>query len=109
MRRTIQGVMTSLVLAVSAMGQVPQASSITTTNPTPGLTQQLAQISAPALDLPIGPRDILDIRVLQDPTLNTRTVVGDDGKITFGLIGKVDLAGLIVQQVEVRIKTKLEA
>jgi polysaccharide export outer membrane protein len=65
-------------------------------------------LSAPS-DLPIGPRDTLDIRVLQDPTLNTRALVGDDGKVTFGLIGKVDLAGLTVTQAEARIKAKLEA
>jgi polysaccharide export outer membrane protein len=67
-----------------------------------------SQLSAPSQDVPIGPRDVIEIRVLQDPALNTRTVVGDDGKITFALVGKVDIAGLTVSQAESRIKTLLQ-
>lgn len=99
MRRTILLTMTVLTLALSAIAQVPQTSPATAV---PGA------VSIPSTDLPIGPRDVLDIRVLQDPTLNTRTVVGDDGKITFALVGKIDIAGLTPSQAEARIKSLLQ-
>ena len=61
-----------------------------------------------ASDAPIGPRDVLDIRVFQDPSLNTRTVVTDDGKISFPLIGKLDVSGLRPNELERLIKASLE-
>jgi polysaccharide export outer membrane protein len=60
-------------------------------------------------DAPIGPRDVLEIRVVEDPNLNSRVTVSDDGRINLGLIGKVDLGGLTPSQAEVRIKTLLES
>ena len=62
-----------------------------------------------ATDAPIGARDVLDIRVFQDPSLNSRVTVMDDGRITFPLIGKVEVAGLTPGQVEQRVKAALEA
>lgn len=100
MRRAIHAALTVLTLAVTASGQLPVAPATLTVPP--------AAISTPSTDLPIGPRDVLEVRVLQDPTLNTRTVVGDDGKITFGLIGKIDVAGLTPPQAEGRIKSLLQ-
>jgi polysaccharide export outer membrane protein len=91
-----------LVVAFAASGQLPQPS------PSPAVPLPPETISSPSIDLPIGPRDVLEIRVLQDPTLNTRTVVGDDGKITFALVGKIDLAGLTPPQAEARIKSLLQ-
>lgn len=102
MRRTILTAAAVLTLAVSAFGQVPQ------TPPTGNTQVPPPTLSTPSIDLPIGPRDVLEIRVLQDPTLNTRTVVGDDGKITFALVGKIDVAGLTPPQAEARIKSLLQ-
>jgi polysaccharide biosynthesis/export protein len=101
MRRTLLLTISMLAMAVAAAGQDPQTSASTV----PG---QLSAPLSPALDLPIGPRDVLDVRVLQDPTLNTRTIVGDDGKITFPLVGKIDVAGLTQPQAEARIKSMLQ-
>ncbi len=84
--------MSMLTLAAAAAGQDAQTSASSTV---PG--QQATQPLSPSLDLPIGARDVLDVRVLQDPTLNTRTIVGDDGKITFPLVGKIDVSGLMLQ------------
>ena len=95
-----------LIVAVSAAGQDPQTSASSTV---PGqLTQPQAQPYSQSLELPIGPRDVLDVRVLQDPSLNTRTIVGDDGKITFPLVGKIDISGLSQPQAETRIKSMLQ-
>lgn len=100
MQRTILAALSVLTVAAAAFGQLPTAPVTTTVPP--------AAVSTPSIDLPIGPRDVLEIRVLQDPTLNTRTVVGDDGKITFGLVGKIDVAGLTPPQAEARIKSLLQ-
>ena len=60
-------------------------------------------------DARIGPRDVLELRVIQDPNLNSRMTVTDDGRINLGLIGKVDIGGLTPAQAEYRIKTLLES
>jgi polysaccharide export outer membrane protein len=60
-------------------------------------------------DGPIGPRDRIDIRVVQDPTLNTISTVGDDGRVALPLLGKVEVAGMTPSQVEAQLKALLEA
>jgi polysaccharide export outer membrane protein len=87
------------------------------------LTVMVAVLSSPAFaqlpasastrptssDAPIGGRDVLDIRVLQDPALNTTATVGDDGRINLPVVGRVDISGLTPTQAEVRIKQVLES
>jgi len=62
-----------------------------------------------ASDAPIGPRDYIEVKVFQDPNLNTKITVGDDGRITMPLLGKVEVSGLTPVDLETRIKTMLEA
>jgi polysaccharide export outer membrane protein len=64
--------------------------------------------AAASSDAPIGPRDVLDIRVFQDPTMNTKVPVTDDGKISFSFLGKLDVSGLTPAQLEQKIKADLE-
>jgi polysaccharide export outer membrane protein len=66
------------------------------------------QPTAVSSDAPIGPRDVLDIKVFQDPALNTRATVTDDGKISFPLVGKVEVNGLRPVQLEQALKQALE-
>jgi polysaccharide biosynthesis/export protein len=61
------------------------------------------------VDARIGSRDVLEIKVVQDPTLNARLTVTDDGRINMGLIGKIDVGGLTPSQAEARIKSLLES
>ena len=69
--------------------------------------QELPILSA---DAPVGPRDVLDVRVLEDTSINNpRTVVSDDGSITLSVVGKVQVAGLTSTQIEARLKSILEA
>src|SRR5207237_10270425 len=63
---------------------------------------------ATSSDAPIGPRDVLDIKVFQDPALNTHATVTDDGKISFPLVGKVDVNGLRPVQLEQVLRQALE-
>jgi polysaccharide export outer membrane protein len=60
-------------------------------------------------DAPVGPRDVLDVKVLEDNTIGGRVTVGDDGQIVLNVIGKVAVAGLTSSQIEARLKSLLEA
>ena len=68
--------------------------------------QQLPLLST---DSPIGPRDVVEIKVLEDATMSGRMTVGDDGNIAVQNVGKIYVAGLTVSQVESKLKTLLEA
>ena len=61
------------------------------------------------LDYQIGPRDLVSVRVVQDPTLNTEARVNDEGQITMPLLGAVLVRGLTPGQAGARIKGLLEA
>jgi polysaccharide biosynthesis/export protein len=60
-------------------------------------------------DSPVGPRDVLDVKVLEDPQISGRTVVGEDGNIALNVVGKVLVAGLSASQIESRLQSLLEA
>ena len=67
--------------------------------------QELPLLSA---DVAVGPRDVLDVRVLEDPTMSGRVTVGDDGAIVLNLVGKVAVSGLSAAQIEAKLKSILE-
>jgi polysaccharide export outer membrane protein len=69
----------------------------------------LGENAPSASDAPIGPRDYIEVKVFQDPSLNTKITVSDDGRITMPLLGKVDVSGLTPTDLEARIKSMLEA
>lgn len=60
-------------------------------------------------DAPVGPRDVLDIKVLEDANISGRTVVNDDGVLALNVIGRVQVAGLTSTQIEAKLKALLEA
>lgn len=68
--------------------------------------QELPILSA---DAPVGPRDVLDIKVLEDANISGRTVINDDGVVALNVIGRVQVAGLTSTQIEAKLKTLLEA
>jgi polysaccharide export outer membrane protein len=68
--------------------------------------QQLPLLST---DSPIGPRDVIEVKVLEDATMSGRMTVGDDGNIVVNNVGKVYVSGLTAPQVEAKLKTLLEA
>lgn len=94
----------TLLVTSAAFAQFPSSET-----PNPSVMQQMqTPVSSPSSDTTIGPRDILDVRVLQDASLNARAVVGDDGKVNLPLLNKVDVAGLTTAQAEARIRTLLD-
>jgi polysaccharide export outer membrane protein len=68
----------------------------------------LGENAPSASDAPIGPRDYIEVKVFQDPSLNTKMTVSDDGRITMPLLGKVEVSGLTPTDLETRIKSLLE-
>jgi polysaccharide biosynthesis/export protein len=57
----------------------------------------------------LGPGDMIEITVYNNPDLTTKTSIGEDGTISFPLIGNVALGGLTRAQAEKRIAQGLEA
>jgi polysaccharide export outer membrane protein len=69
-----------------------------------------AQDSSFMGDAPVGARDVLDVRVLEDPTISaTRVVVSEDGQIVLNVLGRVQVSGLTALEIEARLKSLLEA
>lgn len=60
-------------------------------------------------DAPIGPRDVLDISVLEDKSINAKVTVGEEGTVVLNVLEKVQVAGLTASQIEGRLKSLLEA
>lgn len=68
-----------------------------------------AQLPVLSNDAPLGPRDVIEIRVLEDATMSGRATVADDGNIILTNVGKVYVAGLTPSQIESKLKSLLEA
>lgn len=61
-------------------------------------------------DAPVGPRDVLDVRVMEDTAMNDpRATVNENGEVALRVLGKVRVAGLTSTQIEAKLKTLLEA
>lgn len=60
-------------------------------------------------DVRIGPRDVVDVKVVQDDKLNVTATVSDEGAITMPTVGKIVISGMTQRQAEQRIQQVLEA
>lgn len=82
--------LTSLVLILAAFGAA---------------AQDFAGFSS---DTTVGPRDVLEIKVLEDPTITNKYTVTEDGQVVLNVIGKVSVSGQTTAQIEATLKTLLE-
>jgi polysaccharide export outer membrane protein len=64
--------------------------------------------TSPVSDYKIGAKDLLEIRVFELPELNQTVRVAEDGSISLSLLGKVDVSGLTVQQLEKKLASILD-
>lgn len=64
-------------------------------------------LSAARADYLLGPNDLIDITVYGNEDLATETRISDSGKITFPLLGEIEVGGLSVGEAETRIGTLL--
>jgi polysaccharide export outer membrane protein len=60
-------------------------------------------------DARIGPRDVVDVKVVQDEKLNVTATVSDEGAIIMPTVGKIVISGMTQRQAEQRIQQVLEA
>ncbi|MGQ9570941.1 MAG: SLBB domain-containing protein [Thermodesulfovibrionales bacterium] len=69
---------------------------------------EIKDISMPAVsDYLVGSQDVLKISVYEHPDLTTTVRVSEDGKITFPLVGELEVKNLTVQQIEKKIAKRL--
>jgi len=64
--------------------------------------------SLPVNDYRIGAKDLIEIKVFELPELNQTVRVAEDGSITMSLLGKIEVAGLTAQELEMRLASLLE-
>ena len=57
----------------------------------------------------LGPGDVVRITVFQNPDMTTEARISDEGKITFPLIGQVEIGGVTPAAAEARIAGRLNA
>jgi len=69
-----------------------------------GLSFGIAQ----AADITLGPGDVVKASVYGNPDLAIETRISDTGRMTFPLIGQVEVNGLTVQEAEKKIGKMLE-
>jgi len=87
----LRGILTTLLLAFTVVAAAQET-------------------SASMADAPVGARDVLDIRVLEDATINNaHAVVSEDGQVVLNVLGRVEVAGLTATEMEARLKALLEA
>src|SRR5882762_9781183 len=56
----------------------------------------------------LAPNDVVDIKVYQEDDLETKARIGQDGTISFPLIGIVGIGGNTIEQAGVLIRDKLK-
>lgn len=59
-------------------------------------------------DSPVGPRDVLEVTVLEDKTIGAKVTVSEEGTIVLNVLERVQVAGLTASQIEARLKAMLE-
>ena len=57
----------------------------------------------------LGPGDVVKITVFQNPDMTTEARISEEGKITFPLIGQVEIGGVTPAAAEARIAGRLNA
>lgn len=60
-------------------------------------------------DAPVGPKDVVDVKVMEDANISGRVTVSEDGTLPLNVVGKVQVAGLTSTQIEGKLKALLEA
>ena len=76
----------------------------------PAPPSSAAQFPAPAgTTYLIGPSDVLGIKVFEEPTLSAEYTVDSDGAITFPFIGRVQVGGKTVNEIEAQVTAALRA
>lgn len=73
------------------------------------LSSAVAQQAALATGYRIGPKDLVEIRVFEEPSLNVQRRVPDSGSIDVPLLGEVPVQGLTAEELAARLEAAWEA
>ena len=71
------------------------------------LAMCLGAVSVSAQDYCVGADDVLEINVYREPELDTKTRISTEGYISLPLLGKVQVGGLTVMELEEFLSKKL--
>jgi polysaccharide biosynthesis/export protein len=99
MRKVLYTAVAVSLFATALAAQTPQAPASS------ARTNANTQSATP--DYVIGPADVLEIKVRNDPTLDVTVLVRPDGKVTMSLLSDVQAAGLTTLQLADRISSGL--
>jgi polysaccharide export outer membrane protein len=98
----------ALAIAGVLSGQAPAPGEVQSASAAPNVTQKsLTTRNAVASDYVIGPGDVLQISVWQEPQFSESVVVRPDGKISLPLVPDVPLTGLTPHEAEETLSQKL--
>ncbi|MGL4236951.1 polysaccharide biosynthesis/export family protein [Tabrizicola sp.] len=64
-------------------------------------------VAAAAQDYRIRPGDVLQIEVLEDPTLNRSAIVLPDGQISIPVAGTIRVSGRSIEQIQAELASRL--
>jgi polysaccharide export outer membrane protein len=115
-RRSLPRVLATWALALSAagVGQAQQPGPSAGPSgpparqaPAPSIAQPGRYTGQPAADYKVGPNDVLNITVFDQPQLTGRYMIQADGSFTFPLLGRVSVGGLTMQAVEAHVRDSL--
>src|SRR3954454_7221835 len=114
-RGSRRGIASACALAASLLGPRFAAAQQPTPPPVPPpAASQLptgpgaAAGSQDFAEYPIGPKDLLEIRVLEIPELNVDRRVSDAGNIALPLLGDLAVGGLTPGQARLKLETLLK-
>ena len=91
----------AIACAAFALGQAEEA--VPVVRPVP------REKSATSPNHVLAPNESIQIKVFNEPDLDTSMRIAEDGKITFPLIGELSLGGLTVQKASALLREKLAA
>ncbi len=73
------------------------------------LAAGLAPAQEPAGDYRVGPKDLLEIRVIELPELNVERRISDSGSIELPLVGPMPVGGLTAAEIKDRLESTVTA
>ena len=93
--------------AAAQSEQEPVAPPTTATAPQAEPESAEPSIEEGRAEFPVGPQDLLEIRVFEFPELNLQVRVSEEGSVFLPLVGEISVAGLMLDEVEERLEARL--
>lgn len=101
--RTLLAVLAALVLSVAAGPSAAQAQTQKPAAPAAAAASATAPAGDARRDYVLGAGDVVKVNVFQNPDLALEARINEGGRISYPLLGSVELGGLTVQEAEKRL------